>query len=91
MRVAEMVGFCKARRFEAVQPIAYEILRAREEWCRKNTGNPTPRNLLFQINALRKKLGCAPIDMSLGALTMKMRRIGVDLKGRKKRIGKTNS
>jgi len=87
-RVAEMARSFKARRYEALDPLAYEILQAREEWWRKNNTEPTPRNLLFLINQLRLKLGGPALKMSLGALTMKMRRIGVDLKGRKQKIGK---
>lgn len=88
IRVNSMAKQLTEKRWGVVDPLAYEILRAREEWWRKNNTEPTPRNLLFLINQLRLKLGGPALKVSLGALTMKMRRIGVDLKGRKQKIGK---
>jgi hypothetical protein len=87
-RVANMARSFKASRYKALDPAAHEILSAVKEWWRKNRGEPTPRNILFLMNRLRLKLGAPNIEISLGALTMKMRRIGVVLKGRKQRIRK---
>lgn len=87
-QVARMAKHLKEKRWEAVDPLAYEILTAQEDWWRQNRTPPSAKDLARLIDEKRARLGVSPLDVSLNALTMQMIRKKVLLKGKRRKAGR---